>query len=157
MGGSLLTVKNREYFFNHTSTDLTRYDSNRRTIYLPVVRNNLYEVVQLFDGTDASVSNGDRSGTTVATQALFFLNSPLAMECSKSLAESVTRNTSVPEKHQLEMMYRIALGRRPTATESQRALSFLRNAGAVEGVDPRKAFAALAQVLICSNEFVTIR
>jgi hypothetical protein len=41
MGGSLLTVKNREYFFNHTSTDLTRYDSNRRTIYLPVVRNNL--------------------------------------------------------------------------------------------------------------------
>ena len=157
MGGSLLTVKNREYFFNHTSTDLTRYDSNRRTIYLPVVRNNLYEVVQLFDGTDASVSNGDRSGTTVATQALFFLNSPLAMECSQSLAESVTRNTSVPEKHQLEMMYRIALGRRPTATESQRALSFMRNAGAVEGIDPRKAFAALAQVLLCSNEFVTIR
>jgi len=157
MGGSLLTVKNRDYFFNHTSNDLTRYDSNRRTIYLPVVRNNLYEVVQLFDGTDASVSNGDRAATTVPTQALFFLNSPLAMECSKALSEKVTHNTSFSDQQRLEIMYKLALGRGPTELESRRAEAFLRDAGAIGGLDRAKSFAALAQVLICSNEFVTIR
>ena len=53
MGGSLLHVKNRDYFFDHTSKDKTQYDSRRRSVYLPVVRNNTYDVFQLFDFPDA--------------------------------------------------------------------------------------------------------
>ncbi len=49
MGGSLLEVKNRAYFFDHTSKDATSYDSPRRSVYLPIVRNHLYDVFQLFD------------------------------------------------------------------------------------------------------------
>ena len=42
-------VKNRDYFFDHTSKDVATYDSERRSVYLPVVRNHLYDVFQLFD------------------------------------------------------------------------------------------------------------
>src|SRR5439155_6177717 len=85
-GGSLLHVKNRDYFFDHTSKDTTKYDSRRRSLYLPVVRNHLYDVFQLFDCTDATVLSGDRATTTVAPQALFLLNSDLVWQASESLA-----------------------------------------------------------------------
>ena len=45
----MLEVKNRGYFFDHTSKDLTDYNSRRRSLYLPVVRNNVYDVFQLLD------------------------------------------------------------------------------------------------------------
>src|SRR5213083_1388382 len=87
MGGPALAhVKNRDYLFDHTSKDKTTYVSNRRSIYLPVIRNNLYEVFQLFDAPDAAVPNGDRATTTVPTQALFFLNSELAARAADTLA-----------------------------------------------------------------------
>ena len=55
-----LHVKNREFFFDHTSKDTTKYDSPRRSIYLPVVRNHMYDVFDLFDYTDATVASGGK-------------------------------------------------------------------------------------------------
>ncbi|HZZ82380.1 MAG TPA: PSD1 and planctomycete cytochrome C domain-containing protein, partial [Gemmataceae bacterium] len=66
MGGSLLHVPNRAYLFDHTSKDLTNYDSKRRSLYLPVIRNNVYDVFQLFDFPDPGFPSGDRATTTVA-------------------------------------------------------------------------------------------
>src|SRR5690606_331124 len=77
MGGSLLHVENRAFLFDHTSKDTTSYDSFRRSLYLPVIRNNLYDGFSLFDYTAADVPNGDRETSTVATQALFLMNSDL--------------------------------------------------------------------------------
>src|SRR5439155_10381888 len=86
-GGPAVThVKNRAFFFDHTSKDQTTYDSRRRSLYLPVVRNNLYDVFQLFDATDATVGSGDRATTTIATQALFMLNSDLIIDASERVA-----------------------------------------------------------------------
>src|SRR5207247_1905116 len=49
MAGSLLQVENRAYFFDHTSKDRTKYDTRRRSVYLPIVRNHLFDVFDLFD------------------------------------------------------------------------------------------------------------
>ncbi|HEY2251057.1 MAG TPA: PSD1 and planctomycete cytochrome C domain-containing protein, partial [Planctomycetaceae bacterium] len=57
MGGSLLHVGNREYLFDHTSKDGTKYESPRRALYLPIIRNNLYDFYQLFDSPDGTVLN----------------------------------------------------------------------------------------------------
>ena len=38
-----------QFVFNHTSVDHTKYDSLRRAIYLPVIRNNLYAFFEQFD------------------------------------------------------------------------------------------------------------
>jgi len=49
MNGSLLHVANREFIFNHTSKDETSYDSRRRSVYLPVIRNHLYDVFSIVE------------------------------------------------------------------------------------------------------------
>ena len=49
MGGKTIPLRNRQFVFNHTSVDHTKYDSLRRAIYLPVVRNNVYTLFEQFD------------------------------------------------------------------------------------------------------------
>lgn len=162
MGGSLLKVKNRDYFFDHTSKDLTTYESTRRSLYLPVVRNNLYEITQLFDGTDATVSNGNRFQTTIPTQALFFLNSPLMLDTADALASKVSTGQTDTGK-QIQAIYQEALSRNATATETASGKRFMQLAAqqppAPGDRRPREliALAALAQIILSSNEFVTLR
>src|SRR5262249_60603138 len=53
--------------------------SVRRTVYMPVVRNDLPALFQLFDFGDSLSVNGRRSSTNVAPQALFMLHNPLVL------------------------------------------------------------------------------
>ena len=156
MGGSLLQVKNRAFFFDHTSKDMTKYDSNRRSLYLPVVRNNLFVVFSLFDSTDAAVPNGDRANTTIAPQALFFLNSKLVLDTAELLAQKAIQKAPTPEA-QVLYLYENILGRTPTLDEANRAKDFFFQALKLSENNPVKAMAALAQILVSSNEFVTLR
>jgi hypothetical protein len=161
MGGSLLHVANRGYLFDHTSKDATQYDRPRRSIYLPVIRNNLYAVYQLFDATDATVSSGDRATTTVATQALFAMNSELVMQASERLAARLLARADLDDWGRTRLLYEIAYGRSPTARELQRARAAF--AGFEENLRPRQpnagtrrlqAWACFCQVILAANEFV---
>lgn len=178
MGGSLLHVKNREFLFDHTSKDRTRYDSGKRSVYLPVIRNHLYDVFQLFDYSDAAVPNGDRATSTVAPQALFMMNSDLVADVTASMArasqaagvEFRNPNSGAPsagaddDRRRIAWLHERALGRGPTPAETERLLAFLND---VEGtfaateldVTSRRerAWQALCHALIASNEFVTVR
>ena len=49
LGGTLLTVKNREYVTSTASVNDDQLRRNRRSVYLPVVRSALYDVFQAFD------------------------------------------------------------------------------------------------------------
>lgn len=158
MGGSMLHVKNREFFFDHTSKDLTNYDSPRRSIYLPVVRNNLYDFFQLFDYTDASVALGNRSSSTVAPQALFMMNSPLVEEAACKLVERLPEGSA---KSRIEAIYWHVLSRPPMGEESQRARKYLKQLNAqlaADGVDSTeleyKTWQALCQSVLATSEFM---
>ncbi len=155
-GGPAIThVKNREFLFDHTSTDGTKYDSRRRSIYLPVVRNNLYDVFQLFDTTDATVTKGDRATTTVATQALFYMNSDLVADCAKSLAARL-KDIPAPAE-QIDGLYRIAFGRAPSGKESERASAAL--VAFEKQLEPKgagKGLALVCQAVLSSNEFAYV-
>ena len=61
-------------------------ESNRRTVYLRVVRNDLPPLFQLFDFGDSLAVNGRRNRTNVAPQALFMLNGPLVQEAATHAA-----------------------------------------------------------------------
>ena len=126
MGGSLLHVKNREFFFNHTSKDETRYDQPRRSIYLPVVRNNLYDGFALFDCTDAAVSNSNRATSTVASQALFMMNSNLLVQASEKLAEKLLAEAAPQDELRIQWLFERALGRPANAAEIDTILESLR-------------------------------
>jgi Protein of unknown function (DUF1553)/Protein of unknown function (DUF1549) len=165
MGGPAIThVKNREFLFDHTSKDGTKYDSKRRTIYLPVIRNNLYEVFTLFDSPDAAVSTGDRATTTVATQALFWMNSPLVLEAAANLPRVGLHPKDTTQVHlRLRLLYLNAYGREPTENEAARMSNAyaetkvaLRQKGDTADLRER-AWAMIAHVILSGNEFVWIR
>jgi cytochrome c553 len=161
-GPALSHVKNRGYLFDHTSKDLTTYDTTRRSVYLPVIRNNLYDVFQLFDATDATVPNGDRATTTVPTQALFFLNSDLAARAADALAGRLLARSELDDAGRVRLAFAIAYGREPTALEVERLKEsvgeferdFAAEADAAKRL--RKAWAAACQALLAANEFVHV-
>jgi hypothetical protein len=161
VGGSLLQVKNRAYFFDHTSRDNTGYDTRRRSVYLPVVRNHLFDMFELFDGTDASVTNGDRATTTVAPQALFMLNGEIVLSAARDLAARLLDRPGLDDPARVALLYETAYARPPAPAEVQRAVSYLGRVGRVlndEGKPtPLDAWQALCQVVLASNEFVTVR
>jgi hypothetical protein len=167
MGGSMLHVKNREFLFDHTSKDGTSYASRRRSIYLPIIRNHLQDVLALFDFPDPAVVGGDRASTTVASQALFLMNGELALETAERLALDVlspqagAEATADPAR--LEALYRRALARPPGGEEVRRDLAFIAELAAgldaAVGDAARRrilAWAALAQALLISNEFLHV-
>ena len=163
MGGSLLHVKNRGYLFNHTSQDATEYTSKRRSLYLPIVRNNVYDVFQLLDFPDPAISTGNRVTTAVAPQALLMLNSDLVMECAGQLAQRLLTEGKTDEQR-MDRMYRLAYGREATAEETQAQLDFLEKVeAALAGSQPdakvrrQEAWSVLCHTVLASNEFVYVK
>jgi hypothetical protein len=163
MGGSLLKVKNRDYFFDHTSKDLTNYETRRRSVYLPIVRNHMFDVFDLFDYSDSGVTNGNRATTTVAPQALFMMNSELVAQAGRDLAEVALNPAAVDDAQRVRRVYVLAYGRPPKPAELTRTEAFLdRFAGRLEAEVPdarerrRRAWQALCQTILVSNEFVSI-
>ena len=84
VGGKTLPQKN---FANLNASSASRdkqlYASERRGVYLPVLRSALYEVFAAFDFASPSTSNGQRGSTLVAPQALFMMNSALMDAASR--------------------------------------------------------------------------
>ena len=141
--------------------------SVRRTIYLPVIRNDLPALFQLFDFGDALSVNGRRSTTIVAPQALFMMNSPLVLEAANRTAAIVLAGRDVPDERQvLERLYLRILGRPPRPDEIEPSLALVHAAlsesavsgpavsgSAVEAPARVRAWAVLGQALFCSTSF----
>lgn len=162
MGGSLLHVKNRAFFFDHTSKDTTDYKKPVRSLYLPIVRNNLYGVFQLFDYSDAGSVVGSRTTSTVAPQALFMMNSNFMQDASSALADCVLMANDNDEVTRIRRLYRLVFNRAPTETEVTQSVEFLRRAREVSAEDEASKSSSsgwplLCQIVLSSNEFVYIR
>jgi hypothetical protein len=162
IGGSLLDIGNHNYVTNDQSANVARYNSRRRAIYLPVIRNALYDMFQAFDVGDPSMVNAKRSSTTIAPQALFVMNSPFALEQSKAFAENLLA-IPVSDQERVRMAYLKTLSRAPTPQDGARSLRFI--AAYARGLVGKesdakkaqsKAWQAFCQVLFASNEFVYI-
>jgi hypothetical protein len=161
MGGSLFTGANRAYVPGYPNTSYDKYDFPRRSVYLPVIRSDLYDVLAAFDFADPSTPNGDRPTTTVAPQALFMLNSKLMREQSRHMAASLLTASAADDAGRMRLAYERAYGRPPSDAEVQRALEFL---GGYEvnsdGTDPNerllRSWAALCRSILAANEFIHI-
>lgn len=164
MGGSMLHVANRAFLFDHTSIDGTKYDSPRRSIYLPVIRNHLYDAFWLFDCTDGAVPNGNRGTSTVASQALYLLNSEFELGCAEALAKAILAAAPADASLRPTILYRRVGGRMPTESEARLVSEAVRDLegalaadGVAEGERMLRAWTAVAQALLAGNEFLFIR
>ncbi len=162
-GGSLLKTKNREFLFDHTSKDTTDYRSRRRSLYLPVIRNNLYDFFQLLDYPDAAIPSGDRATTTIAPQALLMLNSEFVIESAAKFAQRLCVETGADELR-LRRMYRIAYSRAASDGEIAAAVAFLDTVDRAlvatvpdGGERRRQAWNVLCHVIVAANEFIYVQ
>jgi len=160
-GGSLLRSGNFEYVTNDQSGSTARYDSLRRSIYLPVIRNNVFDFFQAFDFVEPHVSNGKRASTVIASQALYLLNNPQVTAAAKAFAEIVRR--AGDDQQSVKAAYLRALSRPATDDEVSLAISFIQRYDlALTEREPNatarraKAWAAWCQVLFASSEFVYV-
>ncbi|MFN8740653.1 MAG: PSD1 and planctomycete cytochrome C domain-containing protein [Pirellula sp.] len=157
LNGKSVPLRNRQFVFDHTSIDHTKYDSLRRATYLPIIRNNLYTWLEQFDYPDPTMPTGSRNETTVAPQSLLLMNNPLVLESADVLADRITSQFS-DNTIRLEQLFRVLLGRPPSESESASCLRYLQSAG--QGADPeltRKTWASLVQALMASNDFLYVR
>jgi hypothetical protein len=160
LAGTLLNSKPRAYVTSTTSVDATNYISNRRSLYLPVVRSALYDPFQAFDFAEPTTIKGDRDNTTIASQALFMMNSELMNEQSARLATRLAAEQPNDRAARVRDLYLIALGRQPAQTEIARALAFVdRYAPPPLSNDEaavKSAWQALCRVIMSSNEFLYV-
>ncbi len=169
LGGTLLETKDGDYVTNDQSGDQGRYESRRRSLYLPIVRNSLYDLFAAFDYRDPSLPIEQRSSTTAPAQALWLMNSPLVLEASRRIADELCATASEPPAR-VRALYERVLGRSPAEREHALALAFVERvnapevtsgavdaAGAGAGTNPSAATLAwrgLVQALFLSNEFL---
>ncbi|MBL8866388.1 MAG: DUF1553 domain-containing protein, partial [Planctomycetia bacterium] len=129
--------------------------SPRRTVYLPVVRSAVYDVLQTLDFADPSVPNGQRTPTTIPTQALFMLNSSLVDETAEAFAKSLLA-VNGSDDDRIRAAYHRAFGRTATESELVRVRSYLAKAEASVEAKRLKAWRGFCRVLFASNEFVFV-
>ena len=98
------------------------FKDKRRSVYTPAFRNKRLEIFEVFDFGDINGSVGQRNVSTVAPQALFFLNHPFVVDQARAAAE---RTLALPEKERLISAFRRTLGRPPSPAELEKCQSFL--------------------------------
>ncbi len=154
-GGTLLTTKNRAYVNSTGGKGFNAFSSTRRSVYLPIIRSGVYEVLQTNDFPDPSTPAGLRQQTTVPSQALFQLNSKLADDTSEAFAKSLL-DLKDNDEARVQLAYRKALLRVATPAEVARVLEYLSDSGAATGDQTVKAWQGFCRVLLASTEFAFV-
>ncbi len=131
--------------------------SDRRSVYLPVVRSNVYDLLTLLDFPNAAASVGNRVNTTVPTQALMMMNGDFLMNESQRIAKNWLNAKDKTMKSSLNLLYKALLTRSPTADELEWAARFLEEFS-VDNSDPGKteSWNALCHALVMSNDFIHV-
>ncbi len=135
-----------------------RKPSNVRSVYLPILRGIVPEMLGVFDLADPSLIVGKRDVTTVPTQALFLMNNPFVLKQSDEMARRVLERPGLDQAGRIDFAYRVALGRPPTKQEQSDVSKFLndymKTAATAPNANPQRvAWASLCQTLFESAEF----
>jgi hypothetical protein len=162
LGGSLLTTPNNDYVTNDQSGNGARYSEPRRSLYMPIIRNALFDMFQAFDYGDPSIVNAKRATTTVAPQALYILNSPFVQEQAGKYAERLLAENRGDTQKRIQEAYLWAYGRPITYGEMTRATRYITQmSAALEKRVPAekrevRVWKSFCHALMAANEFIYI-
>lgn len=100
--------------------------SVHRSVYLPVIRDRLPDVLSLFDFAEPSLVTGNRETTNVPVQALYLMNSPFVQQRARKLSERLGQETTINQDF-VQRIYEWCFARQPDAVEIERSLAFLQD------------------------------
>ena len=129
--------------------------SRHRSVYLPVLRDRLPDVLDLFDFAEPSLVTGDRETTNVPVQALYLMNSPFVQARAKALADRLMREAGDDEQR-IRRAFLLCFSRVPDADETKMAASFFEQGKTLAGDDEklrRQLLAVCCQSLLSTAEF----
>jgi hypothetical protein len=130
--------------------------SMHRSVYLPVIRDRLPDVLDLFDFAEPSLVSGQRETTNVPTQALYLMNSVFVQDRAEAFAARLINDTD-SDKDRIRLAFQWCYNRLPDVTEELRSIQFLAamrssNDEEDDAAAP-KAWTAFAQALLSTAEF----
>jgi hypothetical protein len=131
-------------------------ESARRSVYLPVIRNDLRPEFQVFDFADPQTVCGRRNQTTVAPQTLFLMNGRLLRDSARILTEKLSKQSAChDERGFVFAAWSQILGRSPSAEELSSALGYLAESPP-ENSGSGRARETLCHALMCSSQFLYV-
>lgn len=119
-------------------------EASRRSVYAFIKRGLVIPMFETLDLADTVSSCPQRQVTTVAPQALTLFNGEFTQTQAHALAERLRREAGDDANQQIELVYRLALCRKPTEQEQAQMESFLADESLKE----------LCRVVLNLNEFV---
>ncbi len=122
----------------------------RRSVYVPVLRNSLPQLFEVFDFPDPSSVVGRRNRSTVAPQALYMMNDPFVREQATAAAHQLLSEPPGGDDRAIDFCFRQTLGRAPNAEEFELARQVLAT-GSDKSAEGR--WADLYQMLFASLDF----
>jgi hypothetical protein len=128
--------------------DLTGKTSGRRTLYGRVDRLNLAGLYRTFDFPDPNATSPGRDTTTVAPQALFFMNHPFVQEMSAASLHRPQIAAEADRGRRVARLYAALFQRQPSPDEQAWAAAFLAEEGETEA-----SWSRYTQALLLCNEF----
>ena len=131
------------------------------------MRNHLHDSFTLFDYTDASVPNGNRNTSTIASQALYLLNGEFVATAASRLAERVLGEGGESDALRTDWLYRTTLARPASDDEVARVAEYLQRfadlaegqqEGSVqsENTTQQATWQLICQAVLISSEFVYV-
>ncbi len=133
-----------------------------RSLYLPILRDQLPEFLSVFDFPDASLVTSERDTTNVPSQSLFLMNNSQVLAAADAFGKRVAAYEGTAQER-LAYAWQLAFSRPPTASELAAIRSFWSRFPnqAVEGkktqqaldVAQKAALSAFCQSLFASAEF----
>jgi mono/diheme cytochrome c family protein len=123
----------------------------RRTVYAYVKRTLLVPMLETLDFCDTTNSTDRRAITSIAPQALTLFNGEFVNRQAELFADHLRREAGDDPKQQIDLAYRLALCREPTAAEAASLAAFLERETPVLGP---QALVQVCRVILNLNEFV---
>ncbi|MCY3970810.1 MAG: PSD1 and planctomycete cytochrome C domain-containing protein [Acidobacteria bacterium] len=103
--------------------------SNRRSVYVQVIRNQPDLLLQTLDLPTPVTTKGQRDQTNVPAQSLLMMNNTQVMHLAARFAERIAQDPDLrSDRERIVAMFRLALGRPPTEPERDAAERFLNQA-----------------------------
>ena len=104
-----------------------RTDFPCRSVYLPVIRNDLPELFAAFDFADPHRTTGMRPRTNAATQSLFILNDESVMAAADAIAQRLLHgDASASRETRIDRLFALVLNAGPDADARADMLRFIR-------------------------------
>ena len=126
-------------------------DIDRRTVYAYVKRTLLVPMLESLDFCDTTNSTDRRAITSIAPQALTLFNGDFVNRQAEHFAARLRREAGEDPGHQIDLAFRLALARPPTAAEAASLTKFLDQE--IPDLGPQ-ALVQACRVILNLNEFV---